>query len=53
MGYNMTRTSLYMPKDKHEEVKEYCQSHGMTVNGLIKVLLDRYMQEVKARQKGA
>lgn len=46
MGYDMTKTSLYIPKEKYQEIKDYCQSHGMTVNGLIKVLLDRYMQTV-------
>lgn len=47
MEKEMQKASLYMPKEKHEELKAYCVSHGMTVNGLVRVLIDRYMREVR------
>ena len=40
------RTSLYMNKQEYKKVKEYCASRGISVNSLIKVLLDKYMREV-------
>ena len=46
MEHETMRTSLYMEKDKYREIKVYCASKGITVNGLIKALLDKYMQEV-------
>lgn len=40
------RRTLYIEKAEYERIKAYCKSRGMTVNGLIKALLDRYMNEV-------
>ena len=48
----VARTSLYINKDEYEKIKAYCSSRGMTVNGLIKVLLDRYMREVGVDKEG-
>lgn len=45
MKNEITRTSLYLNKEEYEKLKAYCASRGMTVNGLIKVLLDRYMSK--------
>lgn len=47
MENEMSKASLYLPKKKHEELKAFCASRGMTVNGLVRVLLDRYMREQK------
>lgn len=41
------RRTLYINEDKYKELKEHCRDNGMTVNGLIKVLLEKYMREVK------
>jgi hypothetical protein len=46
MNKDFVRTSLYMNKKEYERVKDYCAQKGISVNGLIKVLLDRYMIEV-------
>ena len=46
MAYDMAKTSLYLNKKEHEKIKEYCNSIGISVNGLIKVLLDKHMREV-------
>lgn len=51
MAQDTARTTLYMEKERYKELKEYCSSRGMTVNGLIKALLDRYMREVKSDDK--
>ena len=41
------RRTLYINEDKYKELQEHCRGNGMTVNGLIKVLLEKYMREVK------
>ena len=41
------RRTLYINEDKYRELQEHCRSNGMTVNGLIKVLLEKYMREAK------
>lgn len=41
------RRTLYINEDRYKELQEYCRKNGMTVNGLIKVLLEKYMREVK------
>lgn len=51
MSYETARTSLYMNKQEYEKVKAYCNSRGISVNGLIKVLLDKHMREVKRDDK--
>ena len=50
MANDMARASLYISREKHEKLKDYCKSHGMTVNGLMKVLLDKYMREVEEEE---
>ena len=50
MSNEVARTSLYMNKQEYEKIKAYCASKGMTVNGLIKVLLDRYMREFNTEE---
>ncbi len=49
MANEVARTSLYINRNEYEKIKAYCASRGMTVNGLIKALLDRYMREIEAR----
>lgn len=49
MANEVARTSLYINRKEYDKIKEYCASRGMTVNGLIKVLLDRYMREIESR----
>lgn len=51
MAYEMARTSLYINKDEYAKIKDYCMSRGISVNGLIKVLLDRHMREVLSREE--
>ena len=51
MGNEVARTSLYMNKNEYEKVKDYCNRLGISVNGLIKVLLDKHMREVNRDDK--
>ena len=43
------RRTLYINEDKYKEIQEHCRSNGMTVNGLIKVLVEQYMREVRGK----
>ena len=51
MSYHMQKTSLYLPAAEHEKLKEYCKGLGITMNGLIKVLLEKHMREVSEKEK--
>lgn len=43
MEHEVAKTSLYLPKEKYGELKEYCARNGMTVNGLVRVLIERHL----------
>lgn len=41
---NEQRLVLYLTKDMHKDLKAYCEELGISMNGLIKVLIDKHLK---------
>jgi glutaredoxin len=48
---NYDRLTVYVPKGKREELKEYVSRQNMSINEFINTAIEHYMEEIEANDE--